>query len=375
MLINDEDCDISPPSSIEDRYIGIGRNPLSTIAHSGLAMIIPVVRCLAEVRRTLRSSYISPNVLQSFDERFYQVLAFSESHKPDSQGYLDPDSLPFVLLLQETRFQLSRHNISPVCQTRDRIEALRRCASVAKDTERYILRTTLPLASPTESDKAWHVRVGMRASNMICMHIWRCMLILCFDEDYEAASTCLRLASAIGDRRKVNRACGRNLLFFLQRLQERIVNGNGSRHLLDNDEEMLAYVSGDMQGSTEHSWAWEATSTVGTIRPSSSSEGQRTLSPEAAQSAYQAVRSNTGSQETEAGEWDGWNRIERLIHQLMEERRARASQPPYYPQPHNPVKRLQLAPDRPVSAPAPSPAVPSPTTPVNTSRMSIANII
>lgn len=383
MLIHDDDCDISLPSPVEDRYIqthGITRNPASPASSTGLVTVIPVVRCLYKLQRTLKSSCISQHTLRSYDERFHQILNFApETNKPDFDGYLDPDSLPSVLLLQVARFHLFRHNMSPVCPPRDRIEALRRCASVAQDTAKYISRTTQAPATRPETDKSWQVRVTQLTSNWMCMHLWRCMLALCFDEEYDSALVCLRLSSAIGDLRKVNIACAKNLLFFLERLKERIMSGNGSRHLLDNDEEMIAYVSGDMQGSAEHSWVWAGTETApiqGLGHAPPSNEGRNRLSQDSSQGTHLPIRPSTGSQENDASDWDGWRNIEHLIQQLMEERRIRAAQPPsYYPAPHNPVKRLQLAPDRPVSAPVPSPAVPSPTTPVNASRMRISDII
>jgi hypothetical protein len=384
MLINDEDCDVNLPSPVEDRYIqphGITRNPGSPAPSTGLATVIPVVRCLYQMQRCLRTSCVSHHILQSYDERFHQILSFApESHKPEFDGYLNPETFPSVLLLQIARFHLFRHNISPICPPIDRTEALRRCNTVALDTAKYIIRTTQPPVNQLETDKTWQERVTQRTSNAICMHVWRCTLMLCFHGDYDAALICLRLSSAIGGIRRVNIGCGKYMLFFLERLQERILNGNGARHLLENDEEILAYLSGDMQASIEHSWVWTGTEpapTQGIARPSSSSEGKRLLMEEPLIGSTLAIRSNTGSRENETKEWDGWGRIEHLIHQIIDdERRTRHAQPPsYYPPPHNPVKRLQLASDRPGSAHAPAPAVPSPTTPVSSSRMSIANII
>jgi hypothetical protein len=69
-------------------------------------------------------------------------------------------------------------------------------------------------------------------------------------------------------------------------------------------------------------------------------------------------------------EWDDWPKVEQMIRQLMEENRPRTAH--YYPPPHNPVKRVQLA-HEPKLAPKPPP--PQSPAPSSSSRISIANII
>src|SRR6185295_7115115 len=109
----------------------------------------------------------------------------------------------------------------------DRSDALRRCMLVAKDTAKYISRTLHNPSGNQESDKSWQLRISQIVSHTTCLHLWRCILILCFRADYEAALMCLHACTAVGDGRKINIACGKNLIFFLERLIERARSGNG----------------------------------------------------------------------------------------------------------------------------------------------------
>lgn len=381
MLIAEDDCGTTLPSSLEDRYIqpqGFARPRTNQLPSTGFLAGIQIAQLFSSLHQTMKSSIIAPSILQNFDEKFHSRLAvLPESYQSVSDAPLEPAALPTIITLQMARFLLFRRNISPVCRPAERAEALHRCTAVAQDTAKYIARTLH--GPPGSSDSDWRARVSQIASNMICMHLWRCVLMLCFRADYEGASMCLHLSAAMGDIRKVNVACGKNLTFFLDRLLDRVRTGNGGQHQLEHDEEMLAYISGDMQGSLEHSWVWAGvdfgaqgtpTSPHSPLQPGTQAHG----TDEPMQGTNLPLRPISESQDSGAKEWDGWGWIEQMIRQLKEEHRARLAQPtPYYPPPHNPVKRVQLAPDAPASPPRSGP-LPSPT-PSSTSRISIANII
>jgi hypothetical protein len=64
----------------------------------------------------------------------------------------------------------------------------------------------------------------------------------------------------IGDVRTVKAACGRYLAFFIPIFLAPI-RAKGHVPELDRDEEMIAYVSGDMQGTSDGSWAWHSSET------------------------------------------------------------------------------------------------------------------
>ena len=166
-------------------------------------------------------------------------------------------------------------------------------------------------------------------------------------------------------------SCAKNTAFFLDRMLERVRTGRGSTQQLERDEEMLAYVRGDAQGSLEHPWTWvDAEMTTST--PSQCSRGHSTdaQSPDEGMRDAMPLRISGASREHAR---DEWARVEHMIRRLVEEMRPRNAPPSsYYPPPHNPVKRVQLAPETTVSprtVPTASPA------PSSSSRISIANII
>lgn len=378
MLIHEEDCDISLPSSVEDRYIqsqGFVRPRAAQTAFTGFAAVIQVTRLFWPLYQVMKSNITTPETLQSYDEKFYaKLLLLPESYHSASDLPLEPAALTPLFTLQYARFTLFRRNISPVCAQAERTEALRRCVAVAQDTARYISRTLQTSPVLPDSETAWGTKVTKIASNLICIHLWRCMLILCFHAEYDAALMCLRLSSHIGDIRKINTACAKNFAFFLDRLGERLRSGH---HKLDDDEEILAYMSGDMQGTLEPSWAWtDGDFALTQTSPQTSPLGSTTVPAvdDSVRGTPLPLRASSGSPEVGLKEWSGWGRIEHTIHQLMEGHRARPVKPaPYYSRTHNPSKRIQLAPDASTS-PARSGGPPSPN-PSSASRISIANII
>jgi hypothetical protein len=383
MLINDDDGDVALPSSLDDRYIqphGFTRQPRHQPPYTGFAATIQAARLYPHVHRTLRSGVVTTQSIQTIDEMSHStLLLFPDSHQPSSDAPLESVALPPLIALQTTRFLLYRCNMSPGCEPSERAEALHRCTLIAQDTAKYISRV-IHAPSGTSDPEGWRTKFVQIGSNMVCLHIWRCMLMLCFCGDFEAALMCLRLSAAIGTLRKINVACGKNLAFFLDRLLDRMRGGNGGHHQLEHDEEMLVYASGDLQGDREHSWVWTGgePTVPPPMSPSSPHEQTRHSQEDAMQGirtdANLALRPNPGSLENESAEWGGWAGIERSIQQLMEEHHARLSQSAqYYPPPHNPMKRVQLSSEAPASPTRPG--VAPPTAPSGTSRISIANII
>ncbi|KAH3916714.1 hypothetical protein HBI56_049300 [Parastagonospora nodorum] len=356
MLINEDDCEASLPSPVEDRYIqaqGITRSHAVSAPYTSFLAVIQITRLHASLYQALKSSIVPPQVLHNFDEQFRsRISLLPESYRPSSAAALETTALPPLFTLLSAQFHFYRRNLTPVCRPQERAEALSRCISLAQETAKYISRT---LHNPTraDSEKSWQTRVMFIASNMVCLHVWRCILMLCFRGDYDAAFMCLHLSSAIGTSRKLNGECGRYTAFFLEQLLNRVRSGHGSPQQLEQDEEMLAYVSGDVQGNVEHSWIWKANPTT-SQHDTSRDEPMRDVPPPTSPKQ----------------DWNDWARIEHLIRQLMDESHPRTSS--YYPTPHNPVKRVQLATDAnlsPKTAPPPSPA------PSSSSRISIANII
>ena len=378
MLIHEDDCEIPFPSSVEDRYIqpqGLFRSRGGAAPFTGSIATIQITRPHADLLQALKSSVMTPQVLQSFDERFYAKLSLlPETYQPQSNSPLEIAALPPIITLLSARFHLHRRNFTTASHLAERVEALRRCTLIAQDTAKYISRA-LHNPPQVESDKNWQMRVTSIASNMICMHSWRCILILCFRGEYDAALMCLHLMTAIGTVRKINGACGKNIVFFLEKLLDRMRSGHGSFQTLEQDEEMIAYISADVQGNLEQSWVWAGTDLGSSASPHVSphndarGRGLEDLRRDRLQS--QVEINSSGHDDTP---WDDWARVEHMIRrQLMGENPPRAAPPQvYYPSPHNPVKRVQLAPE----SRSPPKSTPTPTsTSSSSSRISIANII
>ncbi|KAF1835139.1 hypothetical protein BDW02DRAFT_496544 [Decorospora gaudefroyi] len=382
MLINENDCEISLPYSVDDRYIqpnGSFRSQNTSAELKGFVAIIQISRLYASLYYALKSSVIPPQTLRSFDEVFQsKLLLLPETYQPGSNSLFDTTALPVVFALLSARFHLYRRNLTPVSGPAERSDALNRCMSVAQETTKYASKL-LHSVSTQGSEYNLQRRVTLIASNMACLHLWRCFLVLTLRADYDAALMCLHLSSALGSVRKVNIACGRNMAFFLERLLDRVRGGRGSVQQLEQDEDMIAYVSADAQGSLEHSWVWAGTD-LSSSTPTQTSSPHSAIRPPGVDEPMQdalPIRTATGSPHDGTPDWNDWDKIEYMLRQLMDEQRQRTKQPPaYYPPPHNPVKRVQLTPDEhSPPKPTPTPTQNQSPAPSSTSRISIANII
>ncbi|KAL1962408.1 hypothetical protein VTN77DRAFT_9747 [Rasamsonia byssochlamydoides] len=369
--INDQDCDVDLPCPVDEQFISEGGRVPEGHQTTPLLATIHVVRSIGQLTKTLRSPVISPATLEIFERHFNACLAtFPIQYHPKSDHYLDPRSLAPIIYLQNARFILHRHNISPLCPPDVRYPAFDSCLSIALDTTRVLSRCMHPpppsaMHGYVGAHGDWQALLASSATTMLCTHIWRCLLILLFREEFSAALVCVQASKTIGDAHTVNASCGRYVAFFLRRLLDRL-RVNDTRPL-DRDEEIIAYVSGDMQGTTDGSWIWQGSETGTQLE---------TVSTQAAHpSGYRenAVRRgpNFSADEQEA-EWEGWDWIERTVQYLANEQQQRG---------HRAFERREVPPT-PTSRP-PEPAklstepasyTPQRSTPAN-SRMTIANII
>lgn len=381
-MINENDCEMSLPSAMDDRYIqpnGSFRSQPNSPHSTGFVAMVQITRLYASLYQVLKSTVISPQDLRVFDEQFrWKAQLLPESYQTNSSAPLETAALPTVFAILSARFHFHRRNLSPAADPSERAEALDRCTSIAQETAKYVSRA---FHNPPhhESEKDWPTRVAPIAGNAVCLHLWRCILMLCFRGNYDAALMCLHLSSAIGNVRKVNMGCGRNTVFVLERILERMRSGHGSAQHLEHDEEMIAYISADTQGSFEHSWIWAGTDLSSATTPTSSPSVHRPPGLDEPMRDALPLRAASSSPHLGAPEWDDWTRAEHTIRQLIDEhRRWAGQQPTYYPPPHNPVKRVQLAsdsrsPPKPTPIPTPTPAAAASSS--SASRISIANII
>ena len=329
---------------------------------NGLIAVIPVQRITAQLKKTLKSRIITNATLNTYDEHFRSIMAsYPDPYPINSQAFLDPRLVTAACSLQVTRLFLYRHNLSPACRPEQRRDALDRCVSVGKDTAHYIQRSMQqPPSSPSgrayySPSPEWQARLRTMAPAFFCMHLWRCALVLCMRLEWDAASTIMRASAAIGDMRKNNMACGRHLAFFLDQLIDRLRRGATLQNL-EADEEMMAYVSGDLQGCTEEFWVWAGSETGSTLNQ----QQQRSPPHHHGQSnGYQSPVKPLESgplTDREMQEWGGWDRILHTVTQLHHEQSQQLPPPP--------PQQQQAPPPPPSQNPTPQPYPSHPQTPM-----------
>jgi hypothetical protein len=358
LLIHDQDCDVDLPCPVDDQFISdSGRVPEGQQTTPLLATI-HVVRSIGQLTKTLRSPVISPATLEIFDRHFHACLAtFPVQYHPHSDHYLDPHSLAPIIYLQNARLLLHRHNISPLCPPDVRYPAFDHCLSIALDTTRVLSRCMHPPPQSTPPAYAghrgdWQSLLASSATTMLCTHLWRCLLFLLFREEFSPALVCVQAFKAIGDAHGVTASCGRYVAFLLTRLLDRLQR-NETRPI-DRDEEIIAYVSGDMQGTTDGSWIWQGSETGTQLETVSSQPG----APPYGEGMRRGPEySHLDERELE---WEGWDWIDRTVQYLATEQHHRRT---YEAPPHLDSGKLS-AESGAVNKPSPS-----------NSRMTIANII
>jgi len=323
-LIEDADCDVNLPAAIDDHYIhdaGMlvpnGVTPLTNF----ILPIIHVVRAVSQLIKTLKSPLISSSTLSTFDTHFTACMAtFPPSCQLNAHEPLDPRMLAPVCHLMNARLILHRHNLTTYCPQEIRTNAIEHCIRAALDSTILFARA---MAASSPSNPA--VRpFGPTANAMTCKHIWRCTLFLLYSGNFDAALTCIRASANIATLRDVNVACGRNLTFFLGVLIEKrraggLTGSKAYRGERELDEEIMAYVSGDLQASNENSWVWTGSETGMNIGggPAGNASGQMAASPTLLGGGREeGTRVLT---DIEARDWGGWERVEYLVGVLARE--------------------------------------------------------
>jgi ribosomal protein L37AE/L43A len=334
LLIEDTDCDVGLPAAIYDQYIhdfGMmapsGASPLTNF----ILPVIHVTRAVSQLIKSLKSPIISPSTLKTFDSYFSSCMsAFPPSCQLTAHEPLDPRMLASVCHLLNARLVLHRHNLNTSCPPEVRNNAIEQCIRVSLDSTNLFARA---MSSSTPSDPSTPP-FGATANAMTCTHIWRCTLFLLYGGHFDAALTCVRASASIATLRDVNVACGRHVLFFLDLLFEKrraggMAGSKGYRSECGLDEELIAFVSGDLQASTDNSWVWQSSETG---MNTGAATGGKLTSP---------TLVNPGRDEgpaaltdAEARDWGGWERVEYLVRVFIREQGDYAPRlPPRYPGP------------------------------------------
>lgn len=327
----ESESSVAEPAPIDDAAMQTDGFDIAMAGNSrpaALLILVPVVRIVNHnFKRLLKSKTLAAPTLKTYDDHFEKLQeAFPNPYPTSSNMPLDVYELFVALALHIVRFIFSRHNLSPLCRPQERQEALRRCVQTAKDTAHILYRST-PAAHMTQpqqprlvihpadtSDRQWQARIRCALPAFACTHLWRCVLVLALCGEYAPALTCVGVMKAIGSGRAVNTACGRNLAFFLDRITQ-VLQTDKTVTDIQNDEELLAYASGDVQSDQHNAWAWQGSEVMLPAKP-----GQEACYPvgHADNDDNSADGGALGSVLTpqEANDWGGWGRVELLLGQL-----------------------------------------------------------
>ena len=363
-LIKEEDCNASMPSPIDDQYISEDidwATPTLEQSTSPLLPMIQVIGGIAKLLKMLKLQWLNKVVLHAYDSHFNDsIQAFPAQIQVRANEYLDPVELPPLIYLQNARLTLFRNNLNPSCETHERSTALDKCSLVARDTARLLSRCMQDRPSPnfysSNESECWEARMISAVSAFMCTHIWRCTLYLCSRSDWENALWCTRASATIGDARPVNTACGRYLEFFLFHLLKK----QKQRIDFDNDEDTIAYASGDLQGSFQSAWIWQA---IPKPKQGFPIETDSEISQSNEEDAvYSQMQSNVTSGD-DGRDWGGWNNVLNMLEKLFRDEQEELQRQEI-------IQNSSLRP--PLILP---PLMPSPSSAGSSNRMSIRDLI
>ena len=316
VLIKDEDYDTDYPKPAYDEQIA-GGEVCSTAHLTSLLAMVNVVRSFQSLSQLLKAPYITQETLQSREECFHTCLSLlPKIFQPSASEGLDPCAIAPLICLQNARLVLQRHNLTPECPPTLRIQAIDKCLIVARDTAKALSRCLDPTLFPQHTLSERSHLVAMSASTFTCMHICRCLLFVLLRADYLPAVVLVQAASIIGGARQVNLCCGQHVEFFLRLLHSRRQSGLPDE--FDNDEEMIAYVSGDLRSHADTSWVWHGRET-GVKEGKFAAGAQGLPSFDQARSGPIHDIKSLVLTDQECRDWKGWEQVERSVQFLLEQ--------------------------------------------------------
>lgn len=332
MSIDDDDVHIDLPSSLDDAPAPNSETVAfsdSVSAEHILTTTAPIIRLVSRSSKRAASTLITPAMLSTVDAQLVNCMtALPLRCQFDGPDALDPPMLGPIIFVQNARLMFHRRYLSTGQSPDVRTAAIEQCVRTARDTCTLlarIMRVTPGSMSPQDQPHApvWFDRLRDAVSAMFCLHVWRCTLFLCFRACFAEAIGCIEVLAAISSLRDVNLACGRNIQFFLDQLIGRFRRRDGAD--LAADEEMMTYVSGDLQASVEDSWIWRDETTD---EPASAEA--RLLTPTLGPQSS-PVDDTISSAGAEAGDWAGWADLRSRLQDLVEEQKkspTRSQGPP-----------------------------------------------
>ena len=291
----------------------MGERPLQSpggVSSTRLETMVKMARMVPHLQRAFKTPIIPPVTIQSLEEQISRCMpAFPSNYQLGAPSQPGLDTAGPVVYAQSARILLHRHNLSPVCSLEARSAAIDTCMIAARDTARAlsrIMQEPSPSTPESATPSRWEESLVQASSAFFCLHVWRCALFLSACGDFEGALICARAGSAVGSARPINRACGRYLEFFLQVLHDR---KQGERISLEEDHEVLAYLSGDLQSNLDEAWIWNSTA----------KESSREVEKEEVCGGKNQQQKSPKEENPE--EWDGWTRVIAKLQNWLDERR------------------------------------------------------
>ncbi|KAF5696194.1 putative ZFR1 regulator of fumonisin biosynthesis [Fusarium globosum] len=325
VLIDDDDCDVSLPAGVDDQFIHEGGMLVPTgaepLTHSLLA-VIHVVRSYSSLLTALTPQSMSSVHLSTLDTHLKKCLnTFPPACDPSSSVPLAPGFLAPLAYLFHARLLLHRHHLDPVYPLEARMASLESCTHIALETVSLLHRLNGSLLADS-------------ATTLLTTHIFRCALFLLLTGYIDPAVTAVRALASIDRQRDITIACGRYLSFFVSALAAKRVectnyltrsappHFGSSRpsidqaallQMLSRDEDLIVYVSADLQASTDASWLWAGLEREVHLHQSPSPFQHPTS---ATRNELFSPEARTGLDEVDNKDWGGWARLETAIRGL-----------------------------------------------------------
>ncbi|RMZ75415.1 hypothetical protein DV738_g5505, partial [Chaetothyriales sp. CBS 135597] len=252
MLINDDECDTEYPDILADERSVFDTTNVGSDPPPSVILLanIHVARLLSPLAKLFRSLCITNDTLARFEGYLSDCMQlFPSILRLASGAPLDPRIISPLASFQNARLMLHRHNLSPSCSPEQRAQAIEQCSNIARDTAHIMSR---------------------------------CMTGPAAHEDEER-------------------------LILVQKFE---TTGPVD---LDQDEEVVAYLSGDLQATT-NSWVWGNAETGTHLsrrqkhgRPKHGSQDSNHSSPAPTQTpVWDSMLSDEEQQD-----WGGWDHLER----------------------------------------------------------------
>ncbi|KAI1439078.1 fungal-specific transcription factor domain-containing protein [Xylaria sp. CBS 124048] len=314
-IIDDLDCDVALPEPCDDHLL---ESEGSMLTHHAarptqfLHAIINVVRSSTALRKAFSALVIERPRLATFDRHFVDCQnLFPSILDPSNIETIAPHILmPFAYLLN-SRLHLHRNNLAQACPLEARMEAIDQCTSIALETSRLLGRSSANLAD--------------LANTLLVTHVFRSTLFLVLAGYRDQAIICVRFLKSVHGKRDIAVACGRYLSFFTRTIRSKqqdvagylprlsiqgyppppsSMDPRAIQEALLRDEELLLYVSFDMQANAEYAWIW----TGGERDPAGP--------PPVTVTGLKAVEKRTGLTIDEQQDWGGWDNLVDLVRAL-----------------------------------------------------------